>query len=211
MNMTLLDVAVSATNSKPISQEEAKAMEQLIHGLFSKEMQETVINAPQNNYLMYIFLIVAIVLIIAVIIIMKIAAGGITKGIQQGINPFVNQLQTFQTAFDNSFAVTQRSYENMAVRFSTLTERIIEVQMANDVSEERMNTMSCKLTEIQSSTDANLHHMIMSMTECKENIAHMKHSCSLGWLKKFGNKLVDKGIVSKEDVEKYINELLSET
>jgi hypothetical protein len=202
---TILSVSMTVSTPPVITLDSAQ--EKLIAGIFSEQMKQMVLNANSTNYSMYVFLIIAIVLMAVVVTLFKITANSMVEGVKQGIQPFVNQLGTFQQAFDNSFRDTQSSYEEMASKFANLTEKIIESQAQKTNEEDKYEIMMKRFQDLQANSFQYINKLEKQMEECKIVLTGLSRHCSIVGYKRFAEKLVDKGYATKEDVDEVIDQI----
>lgn len=172
------------------------ATQEIIKGIFSEEMRKITIEAPSNNYMMYTFLIIAVVLILAVVMIVKITSGGMAKGIEKGMEPFVTQIGLFQ-----------KSYEDMASKFSGLTQKIVEAQMQRESEDDKFELMFTRFQELHNNNYQYWNQTQQNINECKMTIIHSRDHCAMVGINKMAQRLIDKGLVSKEQVEEILHGL----
>jgi DNA anti-recombination protein RmuC len=211
---------LATPSPEKLSPEQLKAVEELVKGLFSENMQKTVINAPTDKFLIYAFLIIAVILIISLIAILKIASGSASKAITSSVAPYVEQLGNFQKAFERS----QDSYEKMITKFSALTEEIVRSQTIRAGEEDRFDNLNSHFQEMNLRFHENMTSLFTVFREHEKNsyerqieiqkynqkvsmsLLEMRANCSLASRKRVGEVLVEKGYTTRE----HLNEVLQE-
>lgn len=76
-----------------------EATQEFIKGLFSEEMAEITKNAPTDNYIMYIFLVITIALFALVLLVVRNSAKSIAQAQKCATEPYEAQLQVINQIF----------------------------------------------------------------------------------------------------------------
>jgi signal transduction histidine kinase len=224
--MNVFSLGIIALTSTPsvtpdkLSPEQQKIVEEVVKGLFSEGMQKTVTTAPTDNFLIYVFLIIAVILIIALVAILKIASNTASKAITSSVAPYVEQLGNFQKAFERS----QESYDKMIRKFSALTEEIVRSQTIRENEEDKFTSLSNHFQEMYLRFQDNMTSIFTVFREHEKNsyerqlemqrfnqkvlmsLLEMRSGCSLVNQRRIGERLVEKGYVTREQLNEITQE-----
>jgi hypothetical protein len=193
-----------------------KALEETIRGIFSEEMSNIVINAPSNNLLLYSFLVIAIVLIVSLVVIVKIASNSASKAINTGVAPYIEQLKSFHTSLDK----THQNYSVLSTKLSTLTEEFIKMstlKLGDDnmskLLTRQLDTLSRRVQDSFLDNTAKLQeHDVESnkrLLDLHKSLLDIRlHLLTSSNNQVFGNMLVDKGLVTRDELNLILQELL---
>jgi hypothetical protein len=222
---TLLDVG-TAISSLPtptpakLSNEQVNAVSEVVRGVFSEQMTKAVSEAPTDNFIVYAFLIIALVLIGAVVAILKISSNTTSKAVASSIAPYISQLQ----ALESSFKSSQEVYERMATRFATLTEELVRFQTLRIGEEDRIEGLSRQFQDTQTRISDLINSLFTAFREHEKNsyerqiegqknnqnvklaLVEMRANCGVSHKRRVGEKLLEKGYISRVQLDEVLNE-----
>jgi hypothetical protein len=211
-------------NSNNLSTEQIKAITEIVKGVFSEQVTKATTEAPTDNFIVYAFLVIAIVLIIAVVVLLKISSSATGKAVSASIDPYVIQLKSLE----KSFVSSQNVYEKMTNKFTTLTEELVRFQTLRIGEEDKLEEIGRQFKDMQNKSLDVINNLFNTFREHEKNsyerqieaqknshnikiaLVEMRVNCIASYRRKLGDKLIDKGYISRTQLEEVLHEQINE-
>lgn len=203
-----------------LSPQDYEAMAEVFKGLFSEEMAQIVTEAPTDRYLIYTFLVIAVVLIGSVILILKITTSATSKTVKSAVEPYMQQLTSFEKAYSDSM----KEYNTMQNKFDELKEELIRFQTLRAGEEDLFAILRSKFDTLGLKVGNTIDNISTIIREHEKNsferhmtihklhyeirmfIIETKHYCGIPYAKSMGERLVDKGVLTSEELTEFLEE-----